>query len=145
MNTADADRLVRRFWTELQDIRTGMLGLAGGPEAHARPMTAHFEGASGPIYFYTGADAALAAKTAAGHAAAFHYAGSGHELFACVHGPLSVSTDSATFDRFWTDQVARWFPDGRGSVVLLKFEPEEAQIWLPASDPPVDVRAKATL
>lgn len=159
MNTADPNALVTRFWDELDDIRTGMLGLVGAREAHSQPMTAHFEGSSGPLWFYTRSDSEIVAATGQDHRAIFHYVGPDHELYACVHGNLTVSRDQATIDRFWSDEVARWFPEGRadGSVTLLRFDPEEAQIWLPsdsadkslvrlnASQEPVDIRAKATL
>lgn len=159
MDTADTDGLVARLWDELREIRTGMLGLAGAREAHSQPMTAHFEGTSGPLWFYTRRDSELVAAIGDNHRAVFHYVGPGHELYACVHGDLTVSQDQAMIDRFWSEEVARWFPGGRsdGSVTLLRFEPDEAQIWLPTpgtaesaihsegSEAPVDVRARTSL
>lgn len=159
MDTADPNALVARFWDELREIRTGMLGLVNAREAHSQPMTAHFEGTSGPLWFYTRRDSELAKAIGADHRGVFHYVGPDHDLYACVHGDLAVSHDQATIDRFWSSEVARWFPEGRpgSSVALLRFEPDEAQIWLPATsadkslirfrraDAPVDIRAKASL
>ena len=159
MDTADTDGLIARFWDELREIRTGMLGLAGAREAHSQPMTAHFEGTSGPLWFYTRRDSELVAAVGNDHRSVFHYIGPDHDLYACVHGDLTVSQDQAIIDRFWSDEVARWFPEGRSgsSVTLLRFEPDEAQIWLPAAsadkslfrfrgaDAPVDIRTKASL
>lgn len=160
MDTVDADSLASRFWDELRQVSTGMLGLVGAREAHSQPMTAHFEGMSGPLWFYTRADSELLAATGDGQRAVFHYAGPGHKLYACVHGEMTSSRDQADIDRFWNDVVARWFPDGPtgGTVALLKFEPGEAQIWLPAEyadkslfrfdaarEEPVDPHGKVTL
>ena len=160
MNTADADELVSRFWDELQKVRTGMLGLAGAREAHSQPMTAYFEGPSGPLWFYTRNDSELLAATGQDERAVFHYVGLDHDLYACVHGKLAPSRDQVAIDRFWSDEIERWFPQGRedGSVALLRFDPEEAQIWLPnhsadrsvvrldsSAEPPVDVHVTAPL
>lgn len=160
MDTVDAETLASRFWDELRQIGTGMLGLVGAREAHSQPMTAHFADTAGPLWFYTRRDSELLATTGDGRRAVFHYAGPGHALYACVHGDLTSSRDQADIDRFWNDIVARWFPDGPtgDTVALLKFEPGEAQIWLPAehadkslvkfaapSDRPVDPHARVTL
>ena len=97
-------------------------------------MTAHFDGKSGPLWFYTLSDSELLTATADSPRAVFHYAGPGHKLYACVHGEMTSSREQTVIDHFWSEDVARWFPDGRsdGSVALLRFEPEKAQIWLPA-------------
>ena len=156
MDTADADALVARFWNDLGEVRTGMLGLAGAREAHSQPMTAYFEGPSGPLWFFTWPDSQLRAATGEDQRGVFHYAGPGHDLYACVHGKLTSSREQEVIDQFWSDELERWFPDG--SVALLRFDPEEAQIWLSAhhTDPSVvrmdgppgrlvDVHAKARL
>jgi general stress protein 26 len=159
VGTGDVNTLASRFWNELQQVRTGMLGLSGAREAHSQPMTAHFEDTSGPLWFYTRSDSELLAATNEDQRGVFHYAGPDHQLYACVHGKLTSDRDQTVIDRFWNDEVARWFPSGPSddSIALLKFEPEEAQIWLPAetadrsvvkfgtSDEPQDIREKATL
>lgn len=134
MNTSDANTLVTRFWDDLHQSRTGMLGLVDDREAHSQPMSAFFEGSSGPIWFYTPSDSKLATATPGHQRAVFHYVGPNHGLYACVHGRLALSQDQDAISRFWTDEVGKWFPNGRtdGSVAILQFDPGEAQIWLPA-------------
>ena len=160
MNTAPSQELVHRFWKELSQIRTGMLGLVGTKESHSQPMTAHFEDRSGPLWFFARRDSRIVAESGARQRALFHYVGADHKLYACVHGDLSVTQDQQMIDRFWSDEVERWFPDGQsgGSAVLLRFELDEGQYWLPehAADElrvplrqqagePLDVRATADL
>lgn len=157
-STADPRPLLDRFWSELTKVRTGMLGLATERHGHAQPMTAHFEGVDGPIWFFARRDSELVQGAQGAQPASFHYAGGGHDLFACVHGELSAVADPDTAARFWSEEVARWFPGGPDDpdLALLRFELEKAHIWLPrdAADAstfgfkrgsPDDVRAEARL
>lgn len=134
MSKSDANTLVSRFWDDLHQNRTGMLGLVDDREAHSQPMTAFFEGSAGPLWFYTPHDSKLAKATAQHQRATFNYVGPDHKLYACVHGDLTLCKDQEVISRYWTHEVGSWFPNGRtdGSVAMLKFDPGEAQIWLPA-------------
>ena len=62
------------------------------------------------------------------------FASKGHDLFAAVHGNLSVSNDRAAIDRLWNPFVAAWF-EGKDDpkIALLRLEPERAEIWLDGS------------
>jgi general stress protein 26 len=104
MNTANPDALVQRFWNELREIRTGMLGLVDARDAHSQPMTAHFEGTSGPLWFYTHAEAEIVAALVEHQRAVFHYAGPGHDLYACVHGRLAAIRDQQVIDKATTSR-----------------------------------------
>lgn len=135
MSTADANELLGRLWQELRATRTGMLGLAGENEAHSQPMTAHFEGDQGPLWFYARKDALLAQELESTRRAVFHYVGGGHDLYACIHGELSRDDRPDVIARFWSEEVARWYPQGQDdpSLTLLRFDAERAQIWLPSN------------
>jgi len=54
----------------------------------------------------------------------------GHDLFATVHGRLSVDTDLAVVDRFWTRFVAAWYEGGRDdpTLTLLRLDAQQAEI-----------------
>ena len=56
----------------------------------------------------------------------------GHDLFATLHGDLVVDNDPAMIDRLWNKWVAAWFEGGKSDpkLLLLRFEPDRAQIWL---------------
>jgi general stress protein 26 len=133
MTQTESQELLARFWRELGQLRTGMLGLAADGEGHAQPMTAHFEGEKGPLWFYAHKHSHLIPHAEQGCPAVFHYAGPGHDLYACVHGEVATSTDEAAVRRFWSEEVARWYPGGQHDpdLVLLRFTPSSAQIWLP--------------
>ena len=59
------------------------------------------------------------------------YTAKGHDLFASIHGTLSVTNDQATIDRLWNPQAAAWFEQGRDDpkLTLLKLETEKAELW----------------
>src|SRR6188768_3532976 len=123
-----------KFWKSLKSDMTVMLGLAGGDETHAQPMTAQLgdrEG-RGPIWFFTSKEADLVRELGAGAPAMLHFASKGHDLFASVDGRLVPDNDRATIDRLWNPFVAAWFEGGKGDpkLQLIRFEPEAAQIWL---------------
>jgi general stress protein 26 len=59
----------------------------------------------------------------------------GHDLFAAVHGSLSVDNDRVTIDRLWNRFVAAWYEGGKDDpkLVLLRLDAEGAEIWLDGS------------
>ena len=123
-----------RFWKSLRSDMTVMLGLAGGGETHAQPMTAQLgEGEErSPIWFFTSADADLVRELGSGGPAMVHYASKGHDLFASLDGRLAPDPDRATIERLWNPFVAAWFEGGKDDpkLRLLRFDPEAAQVWL---------------
>jgi len=112
-----------------------MLGLDGVEDGHARPMTAQVEGDKGPIWFFTARDHALVQKLERGDRAIATFASKGHDLFATLHGNLSLDNDRAVIDRLWNRFVAAWFEGGKDDpkLALLRLDAERAEIWLNAS------------
>ncbi len=53
------------------------------------------------------------------------FASRGHDLFAAVHGRLSVDTDRAVVDRLWNRFVAAWYEGGKDDpkLALLRLDP----------------------
>jgi general stress protein 26 len=127
--------LEEKFWSALKSDRTMMLGLDGVEDGHARPMTAQIEGNKGPIWFFTARDNALVEKLPLGDRAIATFASKDHDLFATVHGSLTIANDRSVIDRLWNRFVAAWFEGGKDDpkLVLLRFDPEKAEIWLDAS------------
>src|ERR1041384_3596817 len=79
---------------------TLMLGLAGVEEGHSRPMTAQFDDQlpDGPIWFFAARDTDFVREMGDTHRGLAHFASKGHDLFASIHGELSVSNDRAQID-----------------------------------------------
>jgi general stress protein 26 len=48
----------------------------------------------------------------------------GHNLFATVHGSVSLDCDRATIDRLWNRFVAAWYEGGKDDprLALLRLE-----------------------
>jgi general stress protein 26 len=70
-----------------------------------------------------------------GHRAIATFASKGHDLFATVHGNLTVDNDRAVIDRLWNPFVAAWYEGGKDDpqLALLRFDPDSAEIWLDGS------------
>ena len=124
--------LEAKFWKALKSDRTMMLGLDGVEDGHARPMTAQAEGESGPIWFFTATDNHLVTKLGGSQGRAIAtFTSKDHDVFASVHGALTVDLDRAVVDRLWNPFVAAWY-DGKDDpkLTLLRLDPEKAEIWL---------------
>jgi general stress protein 26 len=127
--------LEARFWKALKSDMTMMLGLDGVEDGHARPMTAQIEGARGPIWFFTARDNAIVQKLAKDNRAIATFTSKGHDLFATIHGQISLDNDRATIERLWNRFVAAWYEGGKDDpkLALLRLDAERAEIWLDAS------------
>jgi general stress protein 26 len=124
-----------RFWKALASDMTMMVGLDGVEDAHPRPMTAQIEDGHGPIWFFTAKDNGLVQGLTQSDRAIGTFATKGNDLFATVHGRLSLDNDRATIDRLWNRFVAAWFEGGKDDpkLALLRLDAERAEIWLDAS------------
>lgn len=123
--------LEARFWKSLKSDMTMMLGLDGVEDGHARPMTAQVEGDHGPIWFFTAKDNSIVEQLPQGDRAIATFVSKGHDLFATVHGRLSLDMDRATIGRLWSPFAAAWFEHGKDDpkLALLRLDPERAEIW----------------
>jgi general stress protein 26 len=125
--------LEAKFWKALGKDMTMMLGLDGAEDGHTRPMTAQFEEDRSPIWFFTSKDNALVQALGSGgsNRAIATFVSKGHDLFATVHGSLSVDTDRAVIDRLWSPFAAAWYEEGKDDpkLALLRLDAERAELW----------------
>lgn len=147
-----------KLWKSLTSDRTVMLGLVDVADGYPRPMTAQLEGEHGPIWFFAAKDNALVKLLGQDSRAIATFGSKGHDLFATIHGRLSISNDRAMIDKLWNRFVAAWYEHGKDDpqLTLLRFEVEHAEVWDDASstvagvkmllgmDPKKDYRKKAT-
>ena len=137
--TLTAAEAEKEFWDHLKKSNTGMLGL-DQPGYHAQPMTAFREEETGTIWFFTRDDTDLAkdAAVGGGQSAMFHYGSKDQNVWACIHGNLSVhGQDRAIIDRYWNPILAAWYPDGKDDprLTLLRMRLDDAQVWLSQAGP----------
>ncbi len=126
------NELEKKFWKSLKSDRTVMLGLVRLDDGHARPMTAQIEGdEGGPIWFFTSNKTELVSALKAGDRAMFTFSGKGGDLFASVHGALTLDNDRAAIERLWNPFVAAWYEGGKDDpeLALLRFDPDRGEIW----------------
>jgi len=124
-----------KFWKALKSDMTMMIGLDGVEDGHARPMTAQLDGDRSPIWFFTAKDHVLVQRLGQGDRAIATFASKGHDIFATVHGTLSLDSNRATIDKLWNRFVAAWFEGGKDDpkLALLRLDAERAEIWVDAS------------
>ncbi|WP_421694275.1 pyridoxamine 5'-phosphate oxidase family protein [Aestuariivirga sp.] len=120
-----------KFWMALKSDMTMMLGLVGVEESHTRPMTAQLRGSEGPIWFFTARDNTLVQNLHTGSRAIGTFASKDHDLFASVHGQLSLDNDHDVIDELWNPYVAAWYEGGKDDpeLALLRFDADRAEIW----------------
>jgi general stress protein 26 len=129
---ATPQELEAKFWKSLGSDMTMMLGLDGVEEGHARPMTAQFEDDRSPIWFFTTRDNGLVQALPRGDRAIATFTSKDHDLFASLHGTLSLDSDRATIDRLWNRFVAAWYEKGKDDpkLALLRLDADRAEVWL---------------
>ena len=128
-------KLESRLWKAIKDDRVVMLGLAGVDEGHSQPMSAqilHDEDERGPLWFFTSKDSDLVKALSDSHRAIVHFAAKGHDLFASLHGELTLDNDRRVIDQLWNPFIAAWYQGGKDDpkLQLLRLDPEHAQVWL---------------
>ncbi len=132
---ATPQELESKFWKAIKSDMTMMIGLDGVEDGHARPMTAQLDGDRGPIWFFTAKDNGVVRKLGQNDRAIATFASKGHDLFATVHGRLSIDNDRHIIDKLWNRWIAAWYEGGKEDpkLVLLRFDAERAEVWLDAS------------
>ena len=125
----------KKFWKALESDKTMMLGLTGVDESHMRPMTAQLDGEKGPIWLFGSKDSDLVSNMKKTSNAVSTFVSKGNDLYATVHGTLSINNDRKMIDEFWSPFVAAWYEGGKDDpkLALLCFEPDRAQVWLDGS------------
>jgi general stress protein 26 len=132
---ASQHELKTKFWKALKSDMTVMLGLQGSDHNLPHPMTAQLDEERGLIFFFSAMDNAMVRDLPSVRPAFFTFAAKDHDLFATVEGTLMVDNDRSIIDRLWNSYVAAWYEKGKDDpkLVLLRFEPGNAQIWENAS------------
>lgn len=130
--TLGAAEAETEFWKHLKSSNTGMLGL-DQPGYHSQPMTAFREDDTGTIWFFTRDDTDLAKDAGGGQSAMFTYGSKDQEVWACIHGTLSVTPrNEALIDKHWNPILAAWYPEGKDDphLTLLRFDAGDGRIWV---------------
>ncbi len=121
----------KKFWSRLDDLNSGMLGLIG--DARLVPMSHYADAEAGRLWFITAKGTDLVNALADGGKDAMHVVGDeGKGLFACIHGVLALSDDRAKLDELWNAVASSWFEDGQQDedVQLLRFDLAEVEVWV---------------
>ena len=119
-----------QFWSRLDDINSGMLGVT--QDARLVPMSHYTDRKVGVLWFITAKDTDLARSVASGPQQTMHVVSDGGQgLYARIHGTLSLSDNRAKLDELWNAVASSWFEDGKQDpdVQLLRLDLSEAEVW----------------
>lgn len=97
---------------------------------HAEPLIAQLDpAANGEFWFYT----SRSNRIAPGGPAMAQFVARSHELFCSISGILTEEKDPAIIDRYWSQRVNSWYPQGRDDpdMLMMRFELIDAEIWKP--------------
>jgi len=120
------------FWKSLKESNTGMLRV-DRPGEHAQPMTGYGEPETGTIWFFSRDDTDFAKEVAGGgQMGMFTYQAEDEEVYACIHGQLSIDQDRSKIDKYWNSVVAAWYPEGKDDphLTLVRFDGQDGRVWV---------------
>ena len=120
----------RRLWDDIERHQIGMLTLVGRQDHHTQPMTAFVERESRELWFFTGADTAMARAIAEGAPALFVF--NHKELQASICGELNLLHDEARIAKYWNAVVAAWRPQGKDDprLTMMRLDCWDAEVWI---------------
>ncbi|TBN50078.1 general stress protein [Paracoccus sediminis] len=124
------DKHSETFWDRLDDINSGMLGLAEDPRLV--PMSHYAEPEAKVLWFITAKGTDLAKAVSDGAKPAVHVVSDAAEgLYTSIHGQLSLSNDDAKLDDLWNAVASSWFEEGKRDpdVQLMRFDLTDAEVW----------------
>lgn len=124
------DKHAATFWDRLDDINSGMLGLAEDPRLI--PMSHYAEPEANILWFITAKGTDLVESLSGGSKPALHAVSDANEgLYTRIEGKLSLSNDKEKLDELWNAIASSWFEEGRQDpdVQLLRFDMTEAEVW----------------
>jgi len=112
-------------------------------QLHARPMSNNGQVEwDGQSWFFAPTDGRLVTELRADPAAVAAYRAEEGFAFVSVSGRATIETDPELKERYWLDDLERWFPNGPAdpNVALIRLDAEEAQWWTEDGDGKADLR-----
>ena len=112
-------------------------------QLHARPMSNNGQVEwDGQSWFFAPTDGRLVTELRADPAAVAAYRAEEGFAFVSVSGRATIETDPELKQRYWLDDLERWFPNGPAdpNVALIRLDAEEAQWWTEDGDGMADLR-----
>jgi general stress protein 26 len=112
-------------------------------QLHARPMSNNGQVEwDGQSWFFAPTDGRLVAELRADPTAVAAYRAEEGFTFVSVSGRVTIETDKELKERYWLDDLERWFPNGPTdpNVALIRLDAEEAQWWTEDGDGKADLR-----
>ena len=112
-------------------------------QLHARPMSNNGQVEwDGQSWVFAPTDGRLVAELRADPAAVAAYRAEEGFAFVSVNGRATIETDQELKERYWLDDLGRWFPNGPSdpNVALIRLDAEGAQWWTEDGDGKADLR-----
>ena len=96
----------------------------------------------GQSWFFAPTDGRLVSELRADPAAVAAYRAEEGFTFVSVSGRATLETDEELKERYWLDELERWFPNGPSDpkVTLIRLDAEHADWWTEEGDGSADLR-----
>jgi general stress protein 26 len=111
-------------------------------ELHARPMSNNGQVEwDGRSWFLAQSDGRLVSELRSDPAAVAADRAEEGFTFVSVSGTATLETDAELKERYWLDELERWFPNGPvdPNVTLIRLHAERAQWWTAEGDGTADL------
>jgi general stress protein 26 len=131
------DEALDFVWNTVEKIRTGMLTAFSGHRPRGRPMTAVPRREHNAIYFFADTAAHAEADIRRDPRAVLSFSDPRDQTYLSMTGRVALVPDRDLMQELWGLGADVYFPGGPDDpgVVLIAFEPEEAEYWDSPSNP----------
>lgn len=125
-----SDDFVIRAWNMMENISTCFLITWNGERQHARPMSATVRPAEHAVYMLTDEHREKIDEIERYHEVLLAFADTHGQKYVSVNGRAVVLNDRAKIKELWSPFAKAWWDSSDDPTIrVLKFIPDEAEIW----------------
>jgi general stress protein 26 len=120
-----------RIWDVVAKARVCMMTTRFSGGLRARPLEARADRQEGTIWFLTDRRAAKNDEIEAFPEICLTFVYSKEKVYLSITGQASVARDTKRARALWNEEQQAWWPGGPTdpNVLVIRFEPEKAEIW----------------
>jgi general stress protein 26 len=115
----------------IKDVQFAMLTTNDGGILRSRPMQTQDFDFDGDSWFFTSSNTHKAEEIERDSRVNVSYAAPDKNTYVSVSGTASIIKDQEKIDKYWSDVLKAWFPEGKDApdLVLLKVAVEQVEYW----------------
>ncbi len=127
----------QKIWNLISEINVGMLTTWDDGVLRSRPMQLVQEAYDGTLWFFTDAQSAKVDEVQQDRDVGISFADPSTGVYVSLSGTGRINNDPELIKKFWSDQVAVWFPEGDGdkNCALLEVKIHHGEHWKKTAGP----------